>query len=89
MVSIIVSNMASITMICIGCGSDISDAKGKWLLSTDECIAEIFPIAHWKYGKNIFSHGEIRDNGFLFWFQGTVNLTSLPHTHKENQLEEP
>ena len=42
-VSIIVSNMASITMIYIGCGSDISDVKGKRLLSTDECIAEIFP----------------------------------------------
>ena len=34
-VSIIVSNMVSITMICIGCGSDISNVKGKRLLSTE------------------------------------------------------
>lgn len=27
--------MASITVICIGCGSDISDAKGKRLLSSE------------------------------------------------------
>ena len=33
MISIL--NMASIAMICIGCGSDISDAKGKRCLSTE------------------------------------------------------
>ena len=33
-VSIIIYNRASITMVCIGCRSNTSDMKGNWLLST-------------------------------------------------------
>ena len=59
-------------MICIGCGSDISDPKGKWLLST-KASQQIKPLWCKPFDKALEQKGiQVQASPFVTTIEGRM-----------------